>query len=703
MGTLDTLYVDLSLRGHGEVISGLGRVRAAMQGIGKSLAISNLGEIKSLIGAGGITALVGAGTVKAAADLEQARLGLKRFVDTDFSGLSDGIDKMSLKIPVSVQGLYDIASGAAQVGVSGTANILKFSETIGKLATVSHMSFGDTSKDLAKVLNVMQLSPDKAGKVGNIIAGLSAASAADPGELITMMKQISGTGSVLGMKVEDIGALSAGIKDAGANSEVAGTAINKMFGDMIENSAQFSTLLGVTEKEFRALRNADPFKAMMAALKAIAVQPTLEDKFAAEKSLGIESTRTANVTNMMLRVLEKTEQHRALAGRLGSDKNETELNKQFNTAAEGTYAKLQKLGNAIMLVSDQLGGGLSRAVGNAADAITNAVLSLKEPGRVNVGIGGGGPGQQMNMGVAPPGGQRQLPPPNMGVNPGAKPVGAPAEKKNEEIAEKLFKASEAERASLEATVERRKKMVAAIDDSIKWLNESTQRAIDAVKMISKRGEDPTALNEAIDATLKMIENKQAARTIAVGMLEKAKAEAAVAKPVIPAAAYKPDPADPGELIKKGGRKFAFDEMVDPKGFQGFRNAFLSLPPELMNSEAGDKMWEKMKARRGANVAKNMTEEELTNIVGKRAAVMENLTNQVAQERTQRLYAKPQFRGADEAYKQYAAGGAEGSGLERALKEQTTLQKEQKKAQDELNQLFKEFKVEWKDAAIFWSG
>jgi len=375
MGQIDTLHADISIRGHADAMSKIGSIRNAFQAakpMALAYAVSTAKNVGVMAAASGAAAIAGS-TVKLAADLERSRLLLKRYVQEDFGSLQAGIDQMASRTPIAISGLYEIASGAAQVGVKGTAGILAFTDAVAKLASVSDMSFNDTSKELAKLNNQFQLKPGDVKSMASTIAGMSAASAADPGELITLMKYVAGPASTLGMKFEDVAALSAAAKDAGASSEVAGTAMSRMMGDMVEKGEEWARLLGVSVSKFKEMRNLDPLATMKAGLKIINDQATIEDKYAAGRSIGLESTRETNTALLLIRVLDLFDEHSKKAASFYKDGAEHE--RQFGVQAEGTYAKLQMLGNAFVRFSGALEGTTLNVIKPMADA-TKGLLDL---------------------------------------------------------------------------------------------------------------------------------------------------------------------------------------------------------------------------------------------------------------------------------------------------------------------------------------
>jgi TP901 family phage tail tape measure protein len=691
MGQLDALHVDISLRGHTAAMTALNGFKSYLGGLK-----ANLIAVGAASGAG--FSLM---TVKLAADLEQSRLLLKRFVDTDFSNLTNGIDQLATKIPIAVGGLYDIASGAAQVGVTGTKNILAFTEVVGKLATVSSMSFNETAKDLAKLHNVFGLKPDQSFRTANVIAGLSAASAADPSELITTTRYLSGAASTIQFTLDQTIALAAAIKDAGISSEVGGTAFNKLILDMAKMPEAFAEISDMSASEFKKLRDTNPMKALVTALKSIASEPSIEDKVAKSERIGVESVRQSGALLQLIKALELFEQHLGRAAKFGDEKKE--LDKQFNTQAESTYSQLQKLGNAFTLFAGELENSSLNIIKPASQALSGAFLGLTATMRDVKELFGGDPQAPARPHI-PVGlfdGMFMLLK-NMNLPKPAPAVGGDLRVVEKDKIQEAVKAAEKEeRVAAEnlgvknQEIEDRKKLNAKIEEEA---NEFAKGIKDPNDEDAAR--KLTNYANSLAQGDKLIADAQAEIPALEAALAAAKAKVAKAgeSPEAKAAAEKQ-----GFNIKQGGRKFAFDELVDPQAFDQFEQAYNSLPTELWNSDAGKALRGKMFARHNADVAKNLTEDELTQLIQKRAGAIGNVANAVAQEKAQRLNARATFQGADESWKRIQSGAMEGDPMTRILKENARLHKETTKAVQALQAAVDAGRAEIKDNVIMLVG
>jgi TP901 family phage tail tape measure protein len=695
MAVLDKLWVDIGLSGHQGTMSALNGFKSYLNGLK-----ANLKAVGIASGAG-----LSAMTVKLAADLEQSRLRLKRFVDSDFNNLTAGIDRMAAKMPIAIDGLYEIASGAAQVGVEGTKNILAFTEVVGKLSSVSSMSFNETAKDLAKLHNVFNLKPTDSVRTANVIAGMSAASAADPSELITLTKYMAPAAATIGFTLDQTIALSAGIKDVGLSSEVAGTQMTQLMTKMASSPELFANVIDKTVSDFKKLRDADPLKALIATLKAIESQPSLDDKIAAFDMLGMDGSRSATVNLALISGLELVVQQLDKAKKFGDEK--TILDKQFNETAQGTYQQLQKLGNSFILFAGELEESSLNIIKPAAQAFAGALEHLSNVIKEIKDLAGGGDPNPNENAIAKVrnvpkgwmGGLLEM----MGMIPAmgggaADPVGGDLKVKQiDKVQQAINNAEREERIAAENLgvtndeITARKNMIAKLEAEANEIARGIKDPNDPAGM-NKLGLLANTLAQH-DKLLGEARNKAFEQEL---KLTEAKAKVAAAK-------ESPEAKAIGAQIKQGARKFAFDKMVDPQGFAQFQQAFNALPKEMLDTDAGRNIAKKLQAMGGADVFKQMTEEELAQLVGKRAGAFQNVAAAVAQERMGKLFAKPQFQGADESWKRIQSGALEGDPMTRILKENARLHKEQTKATEALKTMVAQGIAEIKDNVIMLVG
>jgi TP901 family phage tail tape measure protein len=566
------------------------------------------------------------------------------------------------------------------------------------------MSFNETAKDLAKLHNVFNLKPTEATRTANVIAGLSAASAADPGELITTTRYLSGAASTIGMTLDQTLALAAAVKDAGVSSEIAGTAFSKLILDMAEAPENFATVTNKTVSEFKKLRDNNPIQAMLEALKSIESETDIDDRVAKARALGIEGARQSGATLQLIKSLELFSSHLQKAEQFGKDR--TILDKQFNETAQGTYQQLQKLGNSFILFASELEESSLNIIKPAAQAFAGSLNYLSEviKGIKNLAGGDENPNEDAiakvrNIPKGWFGGLAQL----FGMAPagGGAPQGAVGGD---------LKAKQMDKAQVAIQNAEREERIAAENLGVKN-DEITARKKALAKLEDEANEFARGIKDPNDPDALRRQTNYANRlAMQDKLIAEAQAEVPALQQKLQAARENlakltetPEGKEAGARVRAGARKFAFDKMIDPAGFAQFQQAFNMLPKEMLNTDAGQAIAKKLAAMGGADVFKQMTEEELAQLVGKRAGAIQNVAGAVAQERMGRLFAKAQFQDADASWKRIQSGAMEGDPMTRILKENARLQKEMTKATEALKTLVEQGFAEIKDNVIMLVG
>src|SRR6056300_520698 len=82
------------------------------------------------------------------------------------------ITNLSGTIPLSTRELLDLASSAAQLGVKGKDNIIKFTETVAKLGTATDIVGEEGSRAIARLLNITGEGVQTVDKFAAIITRL---------------------------------------------------------------------------------------------------------------------------------------------------------------------------------------------------------------------------------------------------------------------------------------------------------------------------------------------------------------------------------------------------------------------------------------------------------------------------------------------------------------------------------------------------
>jgi hypothetical protein len=164
---------------------------------------------------------------------------------------------------ITVDGLIQSAEVAGQLGVTGTSNILKFSEAIEKLKLTSNIISDEQVGQFAKFIEVSSDSFDNADKLASVITQLGNSFATTEAEVLANATEIQKGIAVYNTSAQGVLALGAATSTLGSEAESSRSAIQTTFGVIDEaitsgkNLEKVLKLTGLTQKELSQQFNKD--------------------------------------------------------------------------------------------------------------------------------------------------------------------------------------------------------------------------------------------------------------------------------------------------------------------------------------------------------------------------------------------------------------------------------------------------------------
>lgn len=164
---------------------------------------------------------------------------------------------------ITVDGLIKSAEVAGQLGVTGTANILKFSEAIEKLKLTSNIISDEQVGQFAKFIEVSSDSFDNADRLASVITQLGNSFATTESEVLANATEIQKGIAVYETSAEGVLALGAATSTLGSEAEASRSAIQSTFAVINnaiatgKNLEQVLKLTGLTQKELSKQFNKD--------------------------------------------------------------------------------------------------------------------------------------------------------------------------------------------------------------------------------------------------------------------------------------------------------------------------------------------------------------------------------------------------------------------------------------------------------------
>lgn len=182
-----------------------------------------------------------AAATKEAIDLESAMAGVHKttdMTDAELNQMKDTFIQMSKDGPVAAKDLAEIGEMAGQLGIK-KENIADFAKTISDLSIATNLTKEQGSMDLARFMNITQMSQDKVSNLGSAIVDLGNNFATSEAEIVQMGLRLAAQCKIIGLTEAQTMGLATALSAVGLRSEQGGSAMSRVMLKM--NTAVLST------------------------------------------------------------------------------------------------------------------------------------------------------------------------------------------------------------------------------------------------------------------------------------------------------------------------------------------------------------------------------------------------------------------------------------------------------------------------------
>lgn len=210
-------------------VNNIAKARSGVEFMESSLAEKGMGSMVALSTLGSSVMHYAETPVKQAMQMEDAMAEIKKVVDfTSPDGLQKmqaALEKMSLSIPITAEGLAKITAAAGQAGIA-EKDLIRFAETAAKMGVAFDISAEEAGEMMAKWRSGMNLTQDQVESLADATNALSNNNAAMAKQVGEALKRYGALGKVAGLTEKQTAAMAATIIGAGAEAEVAATGMN---------------------------------------------------------------------------------------------------------------------------------------------------------------------------------------------------------------------------------------------------------------------------------------------------------------------------------------------------------------------------------------------------------------------------------------------------------------------------------------------
>jgi TP901 family phage tail tape measure protein len=343
-----------------------------MQNIGRALT---LGVTLPAIAAGTLA-------LKAFTDYETALVGVGKTTNIEGANLQKLGQKfidLSKTIPTSATELMGLGQTAAQLGVTGEGNILKFSETLAKLASATNIVGEEGAADLARFIKVTKGSLGDVDRFGSALVDLGNTSAATEAEILSFSTRLAASTALFGLSGTQVLGMATTMKSLGLEAEAGSSAVQRSLGEInkvISAGGQkmqvLSKLTGIAMGDLKTKFKTDAAGTLLAFAQGLArLEAKGGDVTQAMAFFGMEGVRDLQVIGALSKNTQMLEDKMKQAG-AAFDTNKA-LAKEFSAAIDTTAAKTKVTWNQVTALAIKLGEQLAPAFGWVLEKISAIV------------------------------------------------------------------------------------------------------------------------------------------------------------------------------------------------------------------------------------------------------------------------------------------------------------------------------------------
>lgn len=354
-----------------------GQKAAAMQG---KLSGGAMSSATALVGMGtAATGTVGL-PVKEAMAMEDAMAEVKKVVDFDSSDglakLQAELEKMSLRIPMTADGLAQIAAAAGQSGIAAK-DLSSFTEQAAKMAVAFDITAEEAGTMMAKWQSGMGLSLEKTYKLADATNFLSNSNAAQAKQIGEVLQRYGALGKVAGLTETQTAAFAASVISSGAESDVAATGIKAFMramgkgGSMSKVQAAAFQNVGLDPKQLQKNLQKDAPATIIATLEAI--QKSIPKEKWNQYLSVMFGEEAAVAVGPMMQNLDGLKKNFSMVANEANYSGS--MLKEFESRSATTSNALVLAKNAAMYAARSIGAPLLEPIRNAASAFVQSAMA----------------------------------------------------------------------------------------------------------------------------------------------------------------------------------------------------------------------------------------------------------------------------------------------------------------------------------------
>lgn len=333
--------------------------------------------------------------IKKAMEFESAMAGVAKTTDMSGDELEDygkALREMSNNMPMTTKELAGISEMAGQLGISGSKNLLKFTDTMAKLGTATNMTAEDAATMLAQFASITGMDTSDYERLASTIVGLGNNYATTESQIAQMALGMAASATNAGIAEREIMALSTAASSMGVSAQAGSTAWSKLIDEMQqavdtgEDLDKWAEASGMTAGQFKAAWGQNATGAIHAFINGLR-QHNSEGRSMSSilTDLGIKEVQQRSLIESLATSDDVLGKALATSNQAWEENNA--LNREAATRFQTTESKMQMLRNKADNISTTIGEQLAPAFSGVLDVVDEVVGAFGEFAEENEWIG----------------------------------------------------------------------------------------------------------------------------------------------------------------------------------------------------------------------------------------------------------------------------------------------------------------------------
>lgn len=367
----------------------------AQQRMGRSVGQTNerleaqryaLYDVAATYGAISATLLATSGyALKVGADFESAFTNVQRTSDVAASGLGglrDTLVDLSTTIPVTFEGVAEIATLGNQLGIA-SQDVAEFTRVVAQFATVSGMTVDATATAFGSLGTLLDLNVEQFNALGSSIAYVARTSVSTEEQIVRLTTELSASARAAGFSADGIVGLAGTLASLRIPPERARGAldtyfetINKAVAAGGEDLQNFATVTGLAASELDTLiRTGEGDVVFARFLEGLQGADTIQVTQALD-ALGLSQLR---VTNTFRRLSQETELYTQLqAAATQAFLEQAELTRQYELIVDDLNSQFTIFVNSLNALVESISGGAIPGLAGLLGVVNSLINGLRE-------------------------------------------------------------------------------------------------------------------------------------------------------------------------------------------------------------------------------------------------------------------------------------------------------------------------------------